>query len=189
LFKFKDEAAEPVVNRHILRDATQKVHSLSEQRWAAIFDQHQGLQRFLCAMHNLHITFGIQAAKSTRQPHAIDLEQHRLKALNTDLFDCRFASEPMSATMPIGRDQAWGILYALNGSALGATSLLRPGAALAQEPSLYLGLMRDYVQSGGLGRFIRALNSEPLNLPKAISGANMVFAAMSQQKFSERNRH
>ena len=178
---FNRNSAVRLGNRQALRVSTQKMHMLSEQRWADIFEHPQGVRHFLVAMRVLHRTFGVEAARCMDQPEAADLEQQRLDALDADLQDTSDTPAPLAASRGWTRDEAWGVLYALNGSALGATALLRPGAALAGQGSSYLELMRDYARSGALGAFIRALDGEMLDLPRATAGADAVFAAMSQQ--------
>lgn len=156
------------------------MHHLSELHWSDIFACSDGLSRFLGAMQVLHKELGRDAAQRSGLADAVPLEQRRLDALRHDLKDSAPVASPPDFHKPQGRNAAWGVLYALNGSALGASMLLQPGAALAGQSSAYLNLMQDYAKSGALGGFFRALNGETLDINRAAAGADMVFSVMAR---------
>lgn len=126
----------------------------------------------------LHRDFGLPAARNSGMAGAVEMEHQRMAAL------CRDLQHPVPTACPtdMTADTAWGVLYALNGSALGAAALMRPGGALTGQASDYLEQMRGYAQSGELGRFIRLLNAQTLDMRCASAGADAVFAAMSRHE-------
>lgn len=172
-----DTPPRPTDNRRLLRTSSQKMHERSERHWGEVFQTEQGFRHFLMAMQMLHRQHGMEAARRCGLPTAVDIEANRLTALQEDLGEATRSGRASDTGM--SRDMAWGVLYALNGSSLGATMLLRPGAALQDQPSRYLELMRDYARAGGLGVFFRALNRQTLDMTRAVAGAQTVFAAMA----------
>ena len=167
-------------NRRVLQQATRHAHDQAEDSWGFMGHDAFAMGKFLQAMLNLHISFGLPAALRLGQAHLLDRETARLAALRCDL------KIPSKTPVPVARpwrraDEAWGILYALNGSAMGATALLRTQGGEGR-PQAYLSLMQDYAQSGALGAFFRDLNRQTLDQAAAIAGARSVFDAMTQRE-------
>lgn len=166
-------------NRQVLRRATRALHDRAEQSWAEVPETPAGLTGFLGAMYGLHSACGLIAAGRSGRAGEIERERSRIAALEQDLGADLPVPIPPHAPVPDGRDAAWGALYALNGSALGATVLLRIDGG-ASTSSAYLRLMKDYARSGDLAAFFRALNTEELDLTAAASGACAVFEFMAR---------
>lgn len=164
-------------NRMALRGSTREMHDRAERQWGAAADGDFDLHAFFTVMQTLHHT-GIRAAEITGLAGARDHERARLDALSSDLGSDVHNEDPMVISSP---DAAWGMLYTLNGSALGASLLLKSGVTLAGKPSAYLELMRDYARSGALNSFFHALNSQELDFKRARQGACQIFSAMIEQ--------
>ena len=135
-------------------------------------------------MYRAHCGLGLAAAERSGLPSALREEQARIAALERDLAP---AAPPGPAPL-LSRDAAWGVLYALNGSALGATVLLRETAG-DERPSAYLTVMRDYARSGELRAFFDTLNHAPLELSGAAQGAAAVFADLASHHPFEGEPH
>jgi heme oxygenase len=162
-------------NRALLRETTRVTHDLAESSWSQGGSKAFPLESFLIAMRRLHTRLGMSAALCIGSKEFFAVEDARLDALRKDLgHEPRESAgaEPLSSS---DKNNAWGVLYALNGSAMGASKLLRSGVG----PSAYLDLMRSYATSGALSRFFRSLNAEPLDQSAAIKGARSVFASMA----------
>ena len=164
-------------HRTVLRLATRKNHDLAERYWSSPDASAFRIYDFLTSMHRLHAGLGVAAADHVGSDKARKLEQQRLLALRQDL-QCGPNVGLQTSALPGTKDFAWGVLYALNGSALGANVLLRAGVG-GQNQSAYLHLMQDYVKSGALSVFFRALNGQDLDRAHAIAGARTVFGQMA----------
>lgn len=168
-------------NRSLLRHATRSAHDRAEQRWSDVPGNAHEMATFLNAMLSLHLEFGLTAARSVDPHGALELEHERLAALRVDL-EVAPPTEPAPASATrMHHHTAWGTLYALNGSALGATVLMRQSPETIGASTRYLELMSGFVRSGALGTFFRALNRQKLDMHRAASGATAVFAAMAEQ--------
>ena len=167
-------------NRSLLRHATRSAHDRAERRWSDVPDTAHEMAKFLNAMLSLHLEFGLTAASSVDQHGALELEHKRLAALRGDLEIVPHTEPDPTARMH--HDTAWGTLYALNGSALGATVLMRQSRETIGASTRYLELMSSFARSGALGTFFRTLNRQTLDMRRATSGATAVFAAMADQK-------
>ncbi|MEL6476354.1 MAG: hypothetical protein AAFR17_03430 [Pseudomonadota bacterium] len=172
-------------NRHALRSATKNAHESAERAWSHAREAAFPIIDFLSVMRALHTGMGLPAAKRSGFAGAVEIERQRIDALDDDLGSAVALSGP--APVCPCRDAAWGVLYALNGSALGATVLLRTHAAGENRPSVYLTLMRDHARSGALGVFFRALNQQDLDRAAAAAGARSVFEAILQHGMLERS--
>ena len=161
-------------NRQALRDATRNTHDQAEAFWSAPPGASFPIRRFLKAMLRLHHTLGHPAAIASCFDHAEDIEQRRIEALLRDLGGC--VPDPAKSHTP-NSDAAWGVLYALNGSAMGAGVLLKEQPD-ADTPAEYLNLMSTYAKSGQLGAFYKALNRQVLDQSAAEEGARLVFSEM-----------
>jgi heme oxygenase len=76
---------------------------------------------------------------------------------------------------------SWGVLYALNGSSLGASVLLKKGAIDAAWPRQYLEEMRRFAKSGMLKSFFDELNAAPFKVEDMATGANDVFNLLASK--------
>ena len=164
-------------NRDALREATRCAHDRAEEVWTPDLMARDRLAPFLTRMFKLHEDLGLPAALRCDVDGAESLERSRISALAQDL-GVSVGTRPSRADWSPSGDEAWGVLYALNGSALGATALLR-----SRDPETapaYLRLMRDYARSGALGAFFKRLNAQDLDLERAGAGATRVFAAMME---------
>ena len=164
-------------NRQILRMATQSSHALAEQSWAQGPLADFPIQKFLSKMLELHLRLGRPAAEKLQLEDMRASEIARIAALFQDLgAHAEISGPPVHIDSP---DTAWGVLYTLNGSALGATELLGAVPPVNGRPSAYLSVMRDFAASGALGDFFRRLDRCHLDHESAIAGAVMVFDAMA----------
>lgn len=176
----------PRDNRHALRDATRDVHNSAEGQWTHSLGATGGGQALLLAMSMLHANFGQPAAQHAGGAAAVDLEASRLRALKQDGAQADVARKVTARPELSNRDYSWGVLYALNGSAMGASMMLQPGGIMAHEQSAYMTLMQNYARSGGLGAFFRLLNAQDLAIDTASKGASAVFTAMTEFALTER---
>lgn len=177
---FAEMAKKPAFrdNRHALRDATKTAHDAAEASWTQALTTRSDEDGLLLAMQALHTSYGLPAAACSGLDGAVAQELRRLSALNADLHavvPLRIDCQPPADR---GADHAWGVLYALNGSAMGAAMMLRQGGLMADRNPAYMVLMHDFAKSGALGAFFRTLNARKLSLAEASSGARDVFAAM-----------
>lgn len=165
--------SEATDNRGYLKAATHRAHERAETRWTVSgrFRDASAYIDWLRVMERSHRRLGLNAA-ACAYPHALQVEQIRISALGSDLGGGQGA--PVTVAK-ISQSWAWGVLYALNGSALGASILLKSGAVPNAWPSAYLRVMRDYATSGGLVAFMRSLQQQALDLPQAANGADAVF--------------
>lgn len=159
--------------RSVLRSATQSLHDRIEAIWTsdAQFTSLATYRPFLTALLHSHATLGYPAAVARADPIEISLEKGRIAALCDDL-DCEAPDTDLEMT----QDEAWGVGYVLNGSALGADMLLRHGKLGADWPKSYLKLGQKYVKSGGLRRFFDALNAGTFGEADLCKGAARTFA-------------
>lgn len=168
-------------NRRALKFATHAAHERAELQWTEALANSATNDALLIAMQSLHRNHGIAAAKCSGLAGAVALEQQRLTALRHDLSSPQSdAVQDDAGGRPLRRDYALGVLYALNGSAMGAAMMLRPGGIMADRRPAYLELMRAYAQSGALAAFFRHLNAQELSIDLASAGACDVFTAMTQ---------
>lgn len=168
-------------NRTALRRATRQMHASAEASWAGADQGGIPIPVFLSRMLHVHACFGLSAAQLTGATDLVEHERRRLFALAQDLDLRPQSAAPSGEEYVLSRDAAWGVLYALNGSALGATVLMRDATNGAARSSAYLGLMRDFAKSGALAGFFRLLNAQDLNQNRAVDGAHAVFAALTMQ--------
>lgn len=171
-------------NRHLLKTAIRTAHERAEAGWVTEgrFADRAAYTAWLTAMAGAHVALGGPAARLLRDPEWRNEERARLSALKTDL----------SVALPVheyshGRSDswAWGVAYALNGSAMGASVLLKSGAVSSGWPRRYLTVLRDYATSGRLHGFFRDLEGLRMDLDEASAGARDVFAALAPAKVIE----
>gem|GEM_PF-3672755 len=80
---------------------------------------------------------------------------------------------PPSDEMSVG--YAWGVRYALGGSALGAAVLLRSGHLPQGWPRRYLSAQAAQARSGQVRKLFDIINRATFPLNPAVEGANAVF--------------
>ena len=160
-------------NRAFLRTATQSAHTAAEDRWTdhGSFASRAQYDGFLSVALECHLKLGLPAAEARMQ--GIAFERHRIVALAQDL-NC---DVPVRSASPSGisADYAWGVSYALNGSAIGASILLKSDHRLKSWPTAYLALLQGYAKAGHLAQFFDALEAAPLDAERALQGAVDVF--------------
>lgn len=164
-----------MINRAALKTATRRAHCAAEARWVGQtgFAGRHGYEGWLGVLHAAHSSLGRQAAAVLNDPKLQQAEQWRIAALESDLPGAR---QVVQAARPNpNRSYAWGVLYALNGSALGASSLLKSGAVPLSWPRSYLETLRRFAVSGDLATFFRQLDQAPLETALAVAGAHAVF--------------
>ncbi|MEL7104393.1 MAG: biliverdin-producing heme oxygenase [Pseudomonadota bacterium] len=170
-----------VDNRHVLKAATKSAHQRAEARWVTEgrFADRAAYSAWLAAMAGVHVTLGAPAARLLNDPSWRNEERQRLAALKADLS----ADLPECDTSPERSGSwAWGVAYALNGSAMGASILLKSGAVASGWPRRYLTVLRAYATSGRLHGFFAELAHQGIDLDEAGTGAKDVFAALAQAR-------
>ena len=167
----------PWSNRLFLKGATSRAHDLAENRWVkdGRFVDLSGYLEWLKVMLGVHCSLGLPAACHLGHQAWADEESARLTAISRDL-GCAVPGKP--AARDISTSWAFGVLYALNGSALGAATLLKGGGVSDAWPRSYLTVMSRYAKTGGVSSFFRQLNGEGICLSEADEGADAVFAQL-----------
>lgn len=165
-----------------LRKTTNDLHRSIEKVWASddgfrsIGHYQSFLSRILCA----HREFGVRAvyALADARPDActawsIPDERMRQTAVCRDLG---IPVEQNACGSLTGQSYAWGVGYVLNGSAMGASIMLRGGHVKPDWPVEYFQTCQAYVRSGRLKAFFDQMNGAQLDLGEATQGASDVFA-------------
>jgi heme oxygenase len=168
--------------RETLKQATREAHLQAEAVWMgdAGFEALEDYRAWLHALKRAHAHLGLAAARQVRNPSFVTLEQDRLSALAGDLGQ-RIKPEQIEPTL-LTESQAWGVLYALNGSALGGSVLLKAGHTAPDWPTAYLQTMQAYARSGALAQFFRNLEAVDIVHSEAVSGAKLVFWLLKNQR-------
>ncbi|MCY4178771.1 MAG: hypothetical protein OXC60_04675 [Litoreibacter sp.] len=163
-----------ISNRQYLKRETQAAHDRAERVWvgpAGFADLH-AYRRWLTAMLDLHRDFGRPAERRLARLHDEPAEERRISALCADLGCACDAPRPGD---DVSESWAWGAQYVLNGSAIGASILLKSASLQEGWPRAYLREMRSFATSGRLADFFAGLDAAQLNLPLAKAGALAVF--------------
>lgn len=168
-------------NRTVLRDATRQVHERTEQLWFAqnAFASHAAYLRWLSAMATVHQSLAPAAVRALDDMTITQTERDRTAALAADLGTT--PSPPMEPLL-CTKAEAWGVMYVLNGSAMGASVLLKSQGLKPDWPQRYLQVMRSFAQSGALRQFFDLLDQVPLDHTAATAGAHLVFDALQNFK-------
>lgn len=168
-----------MTNRRYLKDATQRQHASAESSWTqnGRFLSRADYEGWLKAIWAAHCQLGHPAALTCGGQTGCVTEQARIDALRDDL-GLSDAANPNAS--PCSTSWAYGVQYALNGSAIGAATLLKAGAVPLSWPTQYLQTMRTYATSGQLGQFFAQLDHAVLSLPVAARGASAVFGAITR---------
>jgi heme oxygenase len=180
-------------NRDVLRQRTAGLHTAAEQVWRADrgFPDLGAYRAFLSALLSAHQRLGLAAAEARGDAADMAEERARITALKDDLGDAAPPQAGPAAALParsIVPDRAWGIGYALNGSALGAAMMLKAGMP-GDWPISYLTSLSAYARSGRLATFFRRLNAAPLDLDIASEGGCDVFRLLAQGPTPEAGAH
>lgn len=166
-----------VNNRQFLKDATRAEHVATEASWMTQghFADRAEYDAWLAAMMAVHTSHGFAAARVLGRAEWVEDEHIRHAALVADLSRNIYTSQgsPMATT-----SWAWGVAYCLNGSALGASVLLKSDALAPSWPRAYLAAMKGFAAQGGLKRFFDALDGQSIDRSEAARGAADVFAAL-----------
>ena len=163
-----------------LRDKTYELHQRLEQLWTpqGHFDSISSYRRFLRLLLKAHSGVGLRAAASRGDPDELTLEQDRVLALSVDLAIPSPALPMPPSSMP--HDYAWGVGYVLNGSALGASIILKNSYILQNWPSDYMTLGRSYVKTGRAKHFFKLFDSLHLDTAEVERGAIDTFLLFSE---------
>ncbi len=160
-----------------LRDATWPIHQRLEALWTpgGGFSSEKMYLRFLVALLDAHRSLGGPASRALRDADAQATEGQRVMALMGDLG---IADPVAGGPTSMDPDEAWGVCYVLNGSALGATFLLKGDLLSPDWPTSYLRLGQAYVRSGQLKRFFDALEDCPSKTEAVTKGAESVLSLL-----------
>ncbi|MEL7027369.1 MAG: biliverdin-producing heme oxygenase [Pseudomonadota bacterium] len=160
--------------RETLREATRELHQTTEMLWTKSdeFQTKDAYLNFLATVLKVHIGSGLPAAIARGDRTEIAEERTRIDALCKDL-DCSHVE--LNPPRAMDQDRAWGVGYVLNGSAIGATVMLRGGYLGEDWPQAYLHVGQAYVQSGKLKRFFDALEDGPQDATAVTAGAMDTF--------------
>lgn len=167
-------------NRQYLRAMTSAAHDKAEARWFSRgqFASRESYQHWLRSMHRVHSTLGAHAVQHEHLTPYSAMEYERAQALSVDLDIPEKPAFAVTLEQPSSA-WPWGVLYALNGSSIGASTLLKSGQIMAEWPNQYLQVMTRFATSGALGTFFAELDSRELNLSDCVSGATAVFSALA----------
>lgn len=161
--------------RASLRSSTWNLHQKIEAVWT-LDGGFKGRDSYLGFLANLavaHRALGIPAALAMGDADAYTEETKRVEALAEDLGVPAWPKPPLAEMSP---SYGWGVAYVLNGSTLGASSMLKQGHIQDGWPSAYMRLGRTYVTSGKLKAFFEALNTAALDQAEVNRGALDTFA-------------
>lgn len=165
-------------NRLTLKECTLRSHLNAEARWLGTdgFSSLAVYRDWLDTMLDIHLSLGLSAAKALSKAGQTMDESARLRALCADLQ--RLEQKPTDVA-PMETSRAWGVQYVLNGSALGAATLMKPGQLHRDWPARYLSEMANYAKSGKLKAFFDQLDAAPIDVAVAEIGARDVFLMAS----------
>ena len=161
-------------NRTYLKQEIQEAHDKFESKLVGPngFEVFSDYRHWLSVMQHLHGSVGLPAALRLGAEHFLISEKSRIEALKKDLLNNERATHADDTACD---SWAWGALYALNGSAIGASLLLKSASAEDNWPKAYLMEMRRFATSGLLSDFFRGLEAARLDRSAARAGALRVF--------------
>ena len=162
-------------NRAALKSATRGAHDRAEATWTGKdgFKGQDAYLSWLRAMLRTHVDFGLPAAQRLADQDLIAHEVARLDALCSDL-SVNESIRPIAGHHSLS--WAWGVQYVVNGSALGASILLKSGGVDPGWPKAYLIAMQDFARNGSLHAFFQRLDATNLDLTEAKHGAEAAFS-------------
>ena len=171
--------------RFLLRDMTAADHARAEAvhyRDQKFADQ-AGYFGYLACLYRAHSELG-SAAAGMRGDAREGAHHDRSAAL----ICADLGRVPVSDTVPgpgparLSAAQSWGVSYALIGSALGATTVLRALQGDVNWPLGYLQATAAFATSNGVARFFAALNAAAPEPEQAASGARLVFDVIANRQ-------
>ncbi|MEO0361925.1 MAG: hypothetical protein AAF322_12500 [Pseudomonadota bacterium] len=167
--------------RDTLRRSTAEIHAEAEALfWSGDrFASADAYRRFLWAMREAHVRFGLPAATLLDGDRGAAREARLIALLDDDLDR---AGSPPAATPAMEEARAWGAAYALSGSALGAATILKTGGAPEGCAAAYLRAQAAAARGGETRRFFDALDARGPTTEAArraaVEAASAVFAAI-----------
>ncbi|MEM7423445.1 MAG: hypothetical protein AAF334_06955 [Pseudomonadota bacterium] len=159
--------------RHQLRSLTTGLHAKVEAKfWSPSgFADLAAYRHFLGLMREAHGKMGLPAAEIRCDEDDMRAERDALDHLSADLA---IATE--HGTHPdMDVDFSWGVGYALTGSALGASLILRSETLRPDWPVDYLSFMQSRAKRNHVRRFFDALERAGPDPEAASRGAYAVF--------------
>lgn len=160
--------------RFLLRDMTASDHARAEavHYQDQKFADQEAYFRYLACLYRAHKELGSAAAKQRNDP-----EEHAHHNQCAALICSDLGQRLGSATtvIQLSEDQAWGVSYALIGSALGATTILRAMHEQVDWPIDYLKATVAFAKSKGVAQFFGDLNAAAPEPDQAAAGARLVF--------------
>ncbi len=166
--------------RRELQARTQKLHAFTEGLyWSGSgFHDYQRYIFFLGAILKAHSDLGMPAALRHGDRLAVDHEQNSILALQQDLGTAGRAPDNF-AGQNCDADYAWGVRYALTGSHIGASVILKSRGVGDAWPQSYLRRAQAFAQSGGVRDFFETLDAAAPDVTRATLGAKAVFKCLS----------
>lgn len=166
----------PETPRDMLQRRTATAHARVERLfWTDRgFPSHAHYDGFLRGLQSAHATLGLPAAEH-RGAEAVFAELAALDALARDIGP---------ATLPLRTvgtpSEGWGISYALTGSALGASVILKSGHIPNDWPTHYFTHMQRLARSGKVKRFFSTIGDGCSDPEAGVAGALRVFAVIER---------
>lgn len=160
--------------RSSLRKTTYSLHQRLEQLWTPQdhFVSISSYRNFLRLLLNAHCEVGFRAAIARGDETELTRESERVAALGVDLT---ISSPEASLTPAMPNSYAWGVGYVLNGSALGASIIVKKNYILNNWPSKYMKLEQNYVRTGQMKKFFENLECSDLDVSEVERGAIATF--------------
>ena len=161
--------------REDLKRDTRKLHDRLEAMWTREdkFASHGHYIAFLKAILEAHVTVGVAAAQRTGVGGAVALEHDRIAALCDDL-GCGPRVPNTAQDLAFG--YAWGVGYVLNGSTIGAASIMKSGFLEPGWPRCYMALGQSYAKAGGVAAYFEQLDTLEADRGSVLQGALETFA-------------
>lgn len=163
--------------RQYLKEQTATVHGLTEALfWSSDgFADKPSYIYFLAKMLKAHLRLGRPAAQSVGDRQTVAHEAALISALGKDL-GC--AALTPDTCRHMDSSFAWGVRYALDGSAIGAAFILKSPGFSPNWPHAYLAQAKAHLKTGGTKRCFEALNAATVDPDRAAEGARAVFQSL-----------
>lgn len=158
-----------------LRAQTLQLHDKVESLWTddGAFAERATYLAWLGCLLTAHRRLGLPAAVARGSFEDIQRERESIARLCEDLQMRRL---PQGANSLASISYAWGVGYVLNGSALGASLLLKRDSLAPNWPQRYLEMAAAHARSGGVYAYFKALEHASVVLDEAIAGAKDTFS-------------
>lgn len=163
-----------------VRDILQRQTATAHERVERLFWTDRGFPSrrhydgFLRGLQSAHATLGLPAAEH-RGAEAVFAELAALDALSRDV-----GPAPLPLQTVRTESEGWGISYALIGSALGASVILKSGHIPEDWPTEYLAHMQRLARSGSVKRFFSTIDDGCSDPETGAAGALRVFAVIER---------